>query len=81
MPDLKINWHGVLIWGVPTNIDESRIQKLSRQQIIKIEPNLKEYPEEAIYEHEVGVVDPILTTKLLTEKAEENGRIYFLVRK
>lgn len=73
LTDLKINWHGALTWGVPTNLEESRIQKLNRQQIMELEPNLKEYPEEAIYAYDEGAVDPILITKLLVKKAEENG--------
>ncbi|WP_232697192.1 NAD(P)/FAD-dependent oxidoreductase [Brevibacillus daliensis] len=73
LPDLKINWHGALTWGVPTNMEKSRIQKLNRQQIIELEPNLKEYPEEAIYTHEEGAVDPILTTNLLVKKTKEHG--------
>lgn len=73
LPDLKINWNGALTWEVPTNIEESRIQRLNRQQIMELEPNLKKYPEEAIYAREEGAVDPILTTKLLVEKAKEYG--------
>ncbi|MCP1312670.1 NAD(P)/FAD-dependent oxidoreductase [Paenibacillus tyrfis] len=73
LPDLKINWHGALKWGVPANIEESRIQKLNRQQIIQLEPNLKEYPEEASFAYEEGALDPVLTTKLLVKKAEEHG--------
>ncbi|MFB6366817.1 NAD(P)/FAD-dependent oxidoreductase [Paenibacillus elgii] len=73
LPDLKINWRGALTWGVPTNTEESHIQKLTRQQILELEPNLKEYPEEAAFAFEEGGVDPILTTKRLVEQAEANG--------
>ncbi|WP_246132297.1 NAD(P)/FAD-dependent oxidoreductase [Paenibacillus hemerocallicola] len=41
--------------------------------MVRNEPNLKEYPEEAIFAYEEGAVDPILTTNLLVKKAEENG--------
>lgn len=73
LPDLKVNWHGALTWGVPANMEESHIQKLNRQQIIALEPKLKEYPEEAGFACEEGAIDPVLTTKLLVKKAEENG--------
>ncbi|SEG65959.1 FAD-binding oxidoreductase [Paenibacillus sp. UNC499MF] len=73
MTELKINWHGALSWGVSASMEESHIQKLNRQQIIELEPNLREYPEEAVYAREEGAVDPIWTTKLLVDKAEENG--------
>ena len=71
--ELKINWHGALTWGVPASMEESHVQKLNRQQIMELEPNLREYPEEAAYAREEGAVDPIWTTKLLVNKAEENG--------
>ncbi|UKS26886.1 FAD-binding oxidoreductase [Paenibacillus sp. HWE-109] len=73
LPDLKVNWNGALTWGVPTNVEKSHIQKLNRKQIIELEPNLKEYPEEAGFAYGEGAVDPVLTTKLLLKKAEENG--------
>ncbi|EJL20508.1 FAD-binding oxidoreductase [Brevibacillus sp. BC25] len=73
IPDLDIKWDGALTWEVPTDNEESRKQPLKRQQIIELEPNLKEYPEEAYYANEEGALDPILTTKLLVQKAEENG--------
>ncbi|KEQ22547.1 NAD(P)/FAD-dependent oxidoreductase [Paenibacillus tyrfis] len=73
LPDLNINWHGALTWGVPTTMEESRIQKLNRQQIVALEPNLKEYPEEASFAYGEGAVDPTHTTKRLVKKAEEHG--------
>jgi glycine/D-amino acid oxidase-like deaminating enzyme len=73
LPELNINWHGALSWGVPANMEESRIQKLNRQQILALEPNLREYPEEANFAYEEGAVDPVRITKLLVKKAEEHG--------
>ncbi|NTU18831.1 FAD-binding oxidoreductase [Brevibacillus sp. HB1.2] len=73
IPDLEIKWDGALTWEVPIDYEESRKQPLNRQQIIELEPNLKEYPEEAYYAYEEGALDPILTAKLLVKKAEENG--------
>ncbi|WP_188068317.1 NAD(P)/FAD-dependent oxidoreductase [Brevibacillus brevis] len=73
IPDLEIKWDGSLTWEVPTDNEGSRKQLVKRQQIIELEPNLKEYPEEAYYANEEGALDPILTTKLFVKKAEENG--------
>ncbi|MFC8683661.1 NAD(P)/FAD-dependent oxidoreductase [Brevibacillus porteri] len=73
IPDLEIKWDGALTWEIPIDNEESRKQPLKRQQIIELEPNLKEYPEEAYYAHEEGALDPILTAKLFVKKAEENG--------
>lgn len=75
IPDLNIKWDGALTWGVLTDHEQSRKQQLQlqRQQIIELEPNLKEYPEKAFYASEEGAVDPIWITKCLMKKAEENG--------
>ncbi|CAI8727463.1 FAD-dependent oxidoreductase [Brevibacillus sp. IT-7CA2] len=73
LPGLEIKWDGALTWEVPTDIEKSRKQLVKRQQIIELEPKLKEYPEEAYYAHDEGSLDPILTAKLLVKKAEENG--------
>ncbi|MGG1662104.1 NAD(P)/FAD-dependent oxidoreductase [Brevibacillus sp. NRS-1366] len=73
LPDLNVNWHGALTWGVPINTEESHIQKLNRQQIIELEPNLKEYPQEAMFANKEGALDPVYTTNLFIKKAEENG--------
>ncbi|WGV57312.1 FAD-dependent oxidoreductase [Brevibacillus brevis] len=73
IPDLEIKWDGSLTWEVPTDNEGSRKQLVKRQQIIELEPNLKEYPEEAYYANEEGALDPILTAKLFVKKAEENG--------
>lgn len=73
VPGLEIKWDRALTWEVPTDIENSRKQLVKRQQIIELEPNLKEYPEEAYYAYDEGALDPILTARLLVKKAEENG--------
>lgn len=73
LPDLNVNWHGALTWGVSANIEESHVHRLNRDQIIELEPNLKEYPEEAIFAHKEGALDPVFATNLFIKKAEENG--------
>lgn len=49
-------------------MEESRIQKLNWQQILALEPNLREYPEEADFAYEEGAVDPIRISKLLVNR-------------
>ncbi|MFD0710503.1 NAD(P)/FAD-dependent oxidoreductase [Paenibacillus sp. GCM10027626] len=73
LPDLKVNWHGALIWDVLANIERPHIKKINRQQLMELEPNLKEYPEEALFAFDEAAVDPVWTTKLLLKKAAENG--------
>lgn len=73
IPELKVKWTGALTWGNVSNMKKSHIQKISRQQVLELEPNLKEYPEEATYAFKEGAVDPYVLTNLLVKKAEENG--------
>lgn len=72
LPGLHVNWHGALTWGVSANSEGPHRQKMNRQQIMEVEPNLKEYPEEAIFANKEGAVDPVLTTNLLIKRAEEH---------
>jgi len=73
LPDLQIQWHGALTWGISDSMEHSRVQKRSKQQIMALEPNLKEYPDEALFASKEGAVDPVRTTELLLNKAREYG--------
>ncbi|GGG59400.1 NAD(P)/FAD-dependent oxidoreductase [Paenibacillus radicis (ex Gao et al. 2016)] len=73
LPELFIQWHGALTWGDPALREPHRLQKLNRQQIEEMEPNLQDYPNEAIFASEEGAVDPIALTELLLSKAQEYG--------
>ncbi|NUU64375.1 NAD(P)/FAD-dependent oxidoreductase [Paenibacillus agri] len=73
LPELKIHWHGALTWGTPTLREQPHFQKLNREQLEALEPNLQEYPDEAMFVSEEGAVDPIGVTELLLSKAREYG--------
>lgn len=73
IPELKVNWTGALSWGNVSNINKSHIQKINRQQLLELEPNLKESPEEATYAFKEGALDPYVLTNLLVKRAKENG--------
>jgi len=73
LPELKIHWNGALTWGTPPLREQLHFQKLNREQLEALEPNLKEYPNEAIFVSEEGAVDPIGVTELLLSKAREYG--------
>ncbi|KOY15792.1 NAD(P)/FAD-dependent oxidoreductase [Paenibacillus xylanivorans] len=73
IPELKIHWHGALTWDTPPLREQLHFQKLNREQLEALEPNLKEYPDEAMYVREEGAVDPIVLTELLLNKAQEYG--------
>ncbi|OBZ14398.1 FAD-dependent oxidoreductase [Bacillus sp. FJAT-27264] len=73
LPELKIHWHGALTWGTPPLREQPHFQKLNREQLEALEPNLQEYPDEAMFVSEEGAVDPIEVTELLLSKAREYG--------
>ncbi len=73
LSELKIHWHGALTWGTPPLREQLHFQKLNREQLEALEPNLKEYPDEAMFASEEGAVDPIGVTELLLSKAQEYG--------
>ncbi|MFF2479949.1 NAD(P)/FAD-dependent oxidoreductase [Paenibacillus sp. NPDC058071] len=73
LPELKIDWNGALTWGESTLTDQLRVQQLNLKQLEALEPNLKEYPSEAMFASEEGAVDPIELTELLLNKAREHG--------
>ncbi|WP_440111408.1 NAD(P)/FAD-dependent oxidoreductase [Paenibacillus sp. QZ-Y1] len=73
LAELKIHWHGALTWDIPPLREQHHFQKLNREQLMALEPNLKEYPDEAIFVSEEGAVDPIGVTELLLGKAREYG--------
>ncbi|NOU92028.1 FAD-dependent oxidoreductase [Paenibacillus sp. LMG 31456] len=73
LSELQIHWHGALTWDNPPLREQLRFQKLNREQLEALEPNLKEYPDEAMFVSEEGAVDPIGLTDLLLSKAREYG--------
>lgn len=73
LPELTIHWHGALTWDTPPLRERPHFQKLNREQLEALEPNLLDYPDEAMYVSEEGAVDPIGITELLLNKAREYG--------
>ncbi|MGC5773951.1 NAD(P)/FAD-dependent oxidoreductase [Paenibacillus pabuli] len=73
LPELDIHWYGALTWDTPPLREQIHLQQLNREQIEALEPNLKEYPNEAMYVSEEGALDPIAVTELLLNKAREYG--------
>jgi len=49
------------------------IERVGREQAARIEPNLTELPEFALYVAEEGVAEPVAATKALLEDAERRG--------
>ncbi|CAM2903086.1 NAD(P)/FAD-dependent oxidoreductase [Paenibacillus taichungensis] len=73
LSELEIHWHGALTWDTPPLREQPHFQKLNREQLEALEPNLKEYLDEAIFVSEEGAVDPIAVTELLLSKAQSYG--------
>ncbi len=73
LPELKIHWNGALTWGNTDPREHHCVQKLNRKQVEELEPNLKEYPDHAMFASQEGAVDPIGVTELLLNKAREHG--------
>jgi len=73
IPELRVDWNGSLSWGNLVNINKPYVEKITRQQVLDLEPHLKEYPKEALYAFKEGAVDPNILTNLLVKKAQENG--------
>jgi glycine oxidase len=73
LPELNIHWNGALTWDISSPVKQHRFQKLNRTQLMELEPNLEEYPDEAFFASEEGAVNPIEITKLLLGKAQEYG--------
>ncbi|SEM05000.1 FAD-binding oxidoreductase [Paenibacillus sp. OK003] len=73
LSELEIHWRGALTWDTPPLREQPHFQKLNREQLEALEPNLLDYPDEAMYVSEEGAVDPIGVTELLLNKAREYG--------
>ncbi|MED1111758.1 FAD-dependent oxidoreductase [Bacillus pumilus] len=73
LSELEIHWHGALTWDIPPLREQHHFQKLNQEQLEALEPNLKEYPDEATFVSEECAVDPIRLTELLLSKAQEYG--------
>lgn len=73
LSELEIHWRGALTWDTPPLREQPHFQKLNRERLEALEPNLLDYPDEAMYVREEGAVDPIGITELLLNKAREYG--------
>jgi len=80
LPGLPLAWCGGLCWDLPADKLEAYtaehsswgygIERVRREQAVRIEPNLTELPELALYVAEEGVAEPGATTKALLADAE-----------
>lgn len=83
IPDLAITWCGGLIWDLPAaELDAYAAERakwgqplraVDRQEILAIEPNLREVPEHAYFAPGEGMLEPLATTLVLLEAAKALG--------
>jgi glycine/D-amino acid oxidase-like deaminating enzyme len=70
LPGLQIRWTGALTYGAAPVPSANRI---SRSQILDLEPNLKHPPEQASHAAEEGALDAVAATHALVKGAQAHG--------
>jgi len=83
LPGLPLAWCGGLCWDLPVDRLEAYatehsawgygIERVGRERAARIEPNLAELPDFALYVAEEGVAEPVATAKALLADAERHG--------
>ncbi len=83
VPGLSVNWCGGLIWDLePAALDAFAqehaswgygIRRVSRTEILRIEPNLKSVPGQAYHVAEEGAAEPVAAAKAMLADAETLG--------
>lgn len=83
LPGLPLAWCGGLNWDLPADRLEAYaaehsswgygIERIGREQVAHIEPNLTEFPDFALHIAEEGVAEPVATAKALLADAERQG--------
>ncbi|MBZ9773594.1 NAD(P)/FAD-dependent oxidoreductase [Mesorhizobium sp. CO1-1-8] len=83
LPDLPLSWCGGLCWDLPAADMETYatehsawgygIERVDRAGAARIEPNLAELPDFALYVAEEGVAEPVAAARALLAEAERDG--------
>ncbi|MDX8466416.1 FAD-binding oxidoreductase [Mesorhizobium sp. VK23B] len=83
LPGLPLAWCGGLCWDLPADRLEAYaaehsswgygIERVDAKQAARIEPNLAEIPDFALYVAKEGVAEPVAATKALLADAEGRG--------
>jgi glycine/D-amino acid oxidase-like deaminating enzyme len=85
VPGLEVDWCGGLLWDLPPDkleayaVEHSSwgygIRRVAREDILRIEPNLKSPPDFALHVAEEGKVEPLETARALLVGAEALGAV------
>jgi glycine/D-amino acid oxidase-like deaminating enzyme len=83
VPAIPLAWCGGLCWDLPADRLEAYaaehsawgygIERVGREQVARIEPNLTELPDFALHVAGEGVAEPVATAKVLQADAEQGG--------
>ncbi|RUW62684.1 FAD-binding oxidoreductase [Mesorhizobium sp. M7A.F.Ca.US.008.03.1.1] len=83
LPGLPLSWCGGLCWDLPAADMETYatehsawgygIERVYRARAARIEPNLTELPDFALYVAEEGVAEPVAAARALLAEAERDG--------
>lgn len=83
LPALPLSWCGGLLWDMPREGLQDYAQRhgswgypvrlVERDEIVRIEPNLADPPELAVYVPAEGVAEPVATARLFVAAAMERG--------
>ncbi|MDN2714157.1 FAD-binding oxidoreductase [Janthinobacterium sp. SUN120] len=69
VPGLAVRWHGALSYGTQDGRDSPSCMVIDRTRIAQLEPQLRQPPEQALYEPEQGALDAVAATHALLAAA------------
>jgi len=73
VPGLTVRWHGALSYGTQDGRVSPESVLIDRSHIARLEPRLRQPPEQAIHEPEQGALDAVAATHALLAAAEAFG--------
>ena len=73
VPGLTLRWHGALSYGTQDGRVSSSSKLINRSRIAQLEPQLRQPPQQAVYEPEQGALDAVAATHALLATAKALG--------
>lgn len=73
VPGLTLRWHGALSYGTQDGRVSSSSKLIHRARIAQLEPQLRQPPQQAIFEPEQGALDAVAATHALLAAAQALG--------
>ncbi|MEG0882463.1 MAG: FAD-binding oxidoreductase [Janthinobacterium sp.] len=73
VPGLTLRWHGALSYGTQDGRVSPSCMVIDRTRIAQLEPQLRQPPEQALYEPEQGALDAVAATHALLAAAQAFG--------